>query len=485
MNSYSLFRRSRLRLALWYAGVMGVILSVSGLGMYRAMVQTNWAAMEREIESIAGTLHDSVEPLLPASEEPTAVLQRIFPDLCLSGKSCNATPTLIQRHTIGISDRTTYYIRLFNHQGKLLAFSPKQPLSLPPTLNRTSWQTFRAANGIRYHQFTTILHSANTHTLANEANANSSWGYLQIGRTLEHFDAEIRRIQWILAIGLPIALGLVATSSWWLSGLAMQPIYRSYQQQQQFTANAAHELRSPLASLLATVEAILRIPQSNQQDMQIMLHTVERQGRRLSHLIADLLLLTSLEQNSSSKPFQPCCLNDLVSDLTEEFLELATAADIHLTCEIPTSEVYTLGNESQLYRLVSNLIANAIQYTSRGGYVSVSLVKRDHSAVIAVKDTGIGIPLADQERIFDRFYRVDGDAYGGLRLRSRKTGGTGLGLAIAVAIAQKHQANLRVESQVGKGSIFTLEVKVGSGKYSGSRLGEIQEPHPQPPPRKP
>jgi two-component Ni(II)/redox sensor kinase NrsS len=430
---------------------MGVILSVFGLGMYRAMVQTNWTAMEREIESIAGTLHDSVEPLLPPSEDPTAVLQQIFPDLCLSGQPCKATPTLIQRHTIGISDRTTYYIRLFNHEGQLLAFSPNQPPSLPPTLNRSSWQTFRTANGIRYHQFTTILHSANTHHLANEA--NSSWGYLQIGRTLKNFDGEIRRIKWIMTISLPIALSLVATSSWWLSGLAMQPIYQSYQQQQQFTANAAHELRSPLASLLATVEAILRIPQSNQSDIQIMLHTVERQGRRLSYLIADLLLLTSLEQNSDVTNFQPCCLNDLVSDLTEEFLELAIAADIHLTCQIPTSEVYTLGNESQLYRLVSNLIVNAIHYTPRKGYVTVSLVRRDYTAVIAVKDTGVGIEFGEQERIFDRFYRVDGN-------RSRKTGGTGLGLAIAQAIAQKHQGNLKVESQVGKGSIFTLEVKI-------------------------
>ncbi|MDB9446355.1 two-component system sensor histidine kinase RppB [Anabaena sp. CS-542/02] len=455
MNSYSLFWRSRLRLALWYAGVMGVILSVSGLGMYRAMVQTNWAAMEREIESIAGTLHDSVEPLLPAGEEPTAVLQQIFPDLCLSGEPCQATPTLIQRHTIGISDRTTYYIRLFNHQGKLLAFSPNQPLSVPPTLNRNSWQTFRTAKGIRYHQFTTILHSAN---------ADSSWGYLQIGRTLEHFDGEIRRIQSIMAIGLPIALSLVASSSWWLSGLAMQPIYQSYQQHQQFTANAAHELRSPLASLLATVEAILRIPQSNPQDMQIMLYTVERQGRRLSHLIADLLLLTSLEQNSDGEQFSvTCCLNDLVSDLTEEFLEMATAGDIHLTCQIPTYQVYTLGNESQLYRLVSNLIANAIQYTPTGGYVTVSLVKSDYTAVIAVKDTGIGIGLADQERIFERFYRVDGD-------RSRKTGGTGLGLAIAQAIAQKHKGILKVGSQVGKGSIFTLVLKIQRPETRGTEL---------------
>ena len=197
MNDYSLFRRSRLRLALWYAVVMGVILSVSGLGIYRAVMQTNWTAMEREIESIAGTLHDSVEPLLPAGDAPTAVLQQIFPDLCLSEKPCNTTPTLIQRHTLGISDRTTYYIRLFDRHGKLLAFSPNQPLVLSNTLDRTPWQTFRTANGIRYHQFTTILHSAKTHHHASEPIAHSSWGYLQIGRTLAPFDAENSRLQWI------------------------------------------------------------------------------------------------------------------------------------------------------------------------------------------------------------------------------------------------------------------------------------------------
>jgi two-component Ni(II)/redox sensor kinase NrsS len=443
---------------------MGIILSVLGFGFYRAVMQSNWTAMEREIESIAGTLHDSVEPLLPASEAPTAVLQKIFPDLCLSGQPCNAKPTLIQRHTIGISDRSTYYIRLFNHQGNLLAFSPNQPLVLSNTLNRTSWQTFRTVNGIRYHQFTTILHSANADHHANKPNIRSSWGYLQIGRTLEAFDAEASRIQWILAIGLPIALLLIAVSGWWLSGLAMLPIYQSYQQQQQFTANAAHELRSPLASLLATVEAILRLPQAHQQDIPTMLQTVERQGRRLSHLIADLLFLTSLEQHSlkqdsGAKPFQPCCLNDLVSDLIEEFLELAAAAEINLTCQTPPCELYVLGHESQLYRLVANLIANAIQYTPAGGDVMVSLAAHDLTVSIMVKDTGIGIASSEQTRIFDRFYRVDSD-------RSRKTGGTGLGLAIAQAIAIKHQACIKVESQVNQGSIFTVELATAS-LYSG------------------
>jgi two-component Ni(II)/redox sensor kinase NrsS len=184
-----------------------------------------------------------------------------------------------------------------------------------------------------------------------------------------------------------------------------------------------------------------------------MLYKVEKQGRRLSNLIADLLFLSSLEQNSSPKPWQRFCLNDLISDLTEEFLELAAASNIYLTNQIPDREIYVFGNESQLYRLVSNLIANAIQYTPSNGHVEIRLSEEDHKAVIIVKDTGIGITPTEQTRIFDRFYRIDSD-------RSSKTGGTGLGLAIVQAIAKKHQANLKVTSQVDKGSLFTLELEI-------------------------
>ena len=462
MNSHQLFRRSRTRLALWYALVMGAILSLSGFGMYRSLVQSNWAAMEREMESIAGTLHDSLEPMLPASEDPTAVLRRILPELCLAGQPCNTNPTLIQRHTTGISDRSIYYIRLFDHQGTLLAFSPNQPSSLPKTLNRSLWQMFRAANGIRYHQFTTILHSAHAHSHTNEPTTQPSWGYLQIGRTLSPFDAETQRIRWILAIGFPIALGFVAVSSWWLSGLAMQPIYHSYQQQQQFTANAAHELRSPLASLLATVEAILRLPPSDQQNVHMMLDTVERQGRRLSHVINDLLLLSRIEQNTISEQFEPCCLNDLISDLSEEFLELAVASDLKLSSHVPDYLIYVMGHEQQLYRLVSNLIANGIQYTPPKGYISICLEQRDDIAIVSVKDTGIGIAPAEQPHIFERFYRVNND-------RSRKTGGTGLGLAIVQAIANVHKGRLNVESQFNGGSVFTLQLAAHSSPIAAPK----------------
>ncbi len=451
MNSHSLFRRSRLRLALWYAGVMGVILSILGLGVYRSLLQSNWAAMNRELESIAGTLHDSLEPILPVSGDATVVLQRILPELCLAGQPCNPNPTLIQRHTTGISDRSTYYIRLFNHQGRLLAFSPNQSASFPQAFDPSPWQTVQTSDGIRYRQFTIILHSANAHP--TDLSHTHSWGYLQLGRTLERFDGETRRIQLILVIGCPISLFGIALSSWWLSGLAMQPIHQSYQQQQQFTANAAHELRSPLASLLATVEAMLRLSSSQQQDMPAMLEAIERQGRRLSDLIADLLFLTRLEHSSSAQPFQPCCLNDVVNDLTEEFLERATMEEVHLTNQVPDQEIYVLGNESQLYRLVSNLIANGIQYTHKGGRVEVTLTQHEHFVNVAIKDTGIGIAAQEQTRIFERFYRVDNN-------RSRQTGGTGLGLAIAQAIAQAHQARIFVQSTVGMGTIFTVHFPI-------------------------
>ena len=110
-----------------------------------------------------------------------------------------------------------------------------------------------------------------------------------------------------------------------------------------------------------------------------------------------------------------------------------------------------LGNESQLYQLVSNLIINAIQYTPRSGGVTVSLERNHNYAVISIQDTGIGIKESEQRRIFERFYRVNSD-------RSRVTGGSGLGLAIASVIVQAHKGSLQVQSQLGKGSTFTVRL---------------------------
>jgi signal transduction histidine kinase len=130
---------------------------------------------------------------------------------------------------------------------------------------------------------------------------------------------------------------------------------------------------------------------------------------------------------------------------------LAIAAEVTLKPEIRGDNLEIWGDEEQLYRLVSNLIVNAIQYTPKGGSVTVILDCQNTHAIVQVRDTGIGIAPEHQQRIFDRFYRVDSD-------RSRASGGSGLGLAIASAIGRSHQGSLQLQSELGKGSTFTIRL---------------------------
>ncbi|MBW4637488.1 MAG: two-component sensor histidine kinase, partial [Gloeocapsa sp. UFS-A4-WI-NPMV-4B04] len=251
--------------------------------------------------------------------------------------------------------------------------------------------------------------------------------------------------QWYINLRLSL---LVGGSSWWLSGLAMQPIYQSYRQIQQFTADVAHELRTPLAATQATVESALRF-NSVEPETQDILHAIERQNKRLSELVADLLLLARMERQPLPIR-QQCCLNDIVSDLVEELATLALGASVELTADINVDKpLIVVGNEEQLYRLISNLIVNAIQYTPTGGQVTVILDQSDYHAVISIQDTA----KSEQSRIFERFYRVDSD-------RSRHSGGSGLGLAIAAVIVQAHAGSLQVQSELGKGSTFTIRLPV-------------------------
>ncbi|WP_371357156.1 sensor histidine kinase [Hydrocoleum sp. CS-953] len=179
-----------------------------------------------------------------------------------------------------------------------------------------------------------------------------------------------------------------------------------------------------------------------------------RQNQRLSQMVADLLILCRMDSGMEKFPRtqEPIFLNDLVNDIAEEFGFLAVATKVKLVSEIRVSQsVKVIGNMEQLYRLVSNLVVNAINYTPPEGEVKIILEVHLNSALIHVKDTGIGIPETEQKRIFDRFYRVNSD-------RSRQTGGSGLGLSIALAIAQLHQGNITVESVPNQGSTFTLKL---------------------------
>jgi signal transduction histidine kinase len=425
---------------------MGLILTLSGVAIYRVMSHSEWQALHRELESVAGTLHDSLEPKLEQPGKIEATVEQALPGLCLSGNSCVDPSEIAERHILGTVQQDSYYLRFLDRSGRMVATLGKQPEYKAPQLSTATWQTLESLEGERYHQFSLLLKTAN----------GSPWGYLQVGRSLQDFDQLLAALQLCLFIGLPVALLLVSGASWWLAGLAMQPIYQSYRQIQQFTADAAHELRTPLATIRATVESTLQARELPEAEARNTLQTIERQNGRLSQLVQDLLLLSRMDLQVLPLKRQPCCLNDLMSDSVEELAAFAIAAEVMLKADIRVHQpVYVIGDEEQLYRLLANLITNAIQHTSATGTVTVSLDRDDHQVVIQVQDTGVGIAPDEQPRIFDRFYRVQSD-------RSRATGGSGLGLAIAKAIVQFHQGNLQVLSELGKGSIFTVHLPLGT-----------------------
>jgi signal transduction histidine kinase len=440
MNQNKLFQQTRLRLTLWYALVMAVILSLCGYGVYRVVSYNHGLALRRELQSVAGTLHDSIELKLqqPGSLEP--VVKQFLPNICVVGESCLPVPSSSHRHVLTAINQSNYYVRFFDNYGKLIAVAGVHPQGLSLEFNPATWQNFTDNQGILYQQISFVLHTQD----------NRDWGYIQVGRSLEDLSRYLETIKITLALGLPLALAVVGLASWWLAGLAMQPIYSSYQQVQQFTADAAHELRTPLAATQATVESTLLMSEIDGTEAREILKTIQRQNQRLTNLVTDLLLLTRLDRQLMAIQWDICCLHDIINDLIEEFAALAIASKVTLTTGV-TEPVKVMGNEDQLYRLFSNLIVNAIQYTPPGGNVTIYLAKNDNYAVIRVQDTGIGIPTAEIGKIFDRFYRVNSD-------RSRKTGGSGLGLAIAQAIVHAHQGSIDVHSELHIGSKFTVKL---------------------------
>ncbi|BAZ47036.1 two-component sensor histidine kinase (plasmid) [Chondrocystis sp. NIES-4102] len=440
MRQNKLFNKTRVSLSLWYAGVMGLILSLLGFGVYKAVSHAHWVALDRELESVAGTLHDSLELKLKQPEIIEPIVKKLLPNLCLVGNSCVSERSNSQRHILSAVDRGNYYARLYDTSGRLIAIAGDYPEGLPQTLNKELWQTLSDRNNNIYHQISFSLHTQ----------TREDWGYFQVGRSLTDFEDYLGRVKLVLLLGLPISLTFVAFASWWLAGLAMQPIYRSYQQIEQFTADAAHELRTPLAAMQATVESALLVD-LDKQEAKGILTAIERENKRLIQLVADLLLLARMDRKAIPLRRELCCLNDLVSDLVEELEPLAIANQITLTNVFRVKKsINVSGDCDQLYRLVYNLIVNAIQHTPPDGQVTVILERDASDALIQVKDTGIGIAPEHQKHIFDRFYRVQSD-------RSRSTGGSGLGLAIAKSIARSHSFKLSVHSQLGQGSTFTLK----------------------------
>jgi len=215
-----------------------------------------------------------------------------------------------------------------------------------------------------------------------------------------------------------------------------------------FTADASHELKTPLAVLRADVERAMNEP--SQSERMVALEEALHETTRMADLVESLLTLARADEGRFDIHREPIELKPLVEDVYETALILGEAAGVSVNLPF-TADVTIMGDRTRLRQLFLNLVTNAIKYTPPGGKVDIGLGLHPENVTFAVRDTGIGIAAADVPYIFERFWRAD-------RVRSRMSerGGFGLGLAISQWIAQAHGGTLTASSRLGRGSLFTV-----------------------------
>lgn len=232
------------------------------------------------------------------------------------------------------------------------------------------------------------------------------------------------------------------------------PLKKFDQVRSDFVANASHELKTPVAGIRLLSEAIRDASDvGDEKSLHMFIDRLDNEAERLQRLVIDLLDLSRLEeqQNTDRTP-----RTDLHSTLTTSYLAHKGEAEdkgIDLVLDdrsTPSDNCYTGIEPSDASLIFDNLIENAIMYTDEGS-ILVSLESRAHETVVTVKDTGIGIPQADQSRIFERFYRVN-------KARSREVGGTGLGLSLVRHAIERGNGSIEVDSSVGQGTEFTVHL---------------------------
>lgn len=219
-----------------------------------------------------------------------------------------------------------------------------------------------------------------------------------------------------------------------------------------FVANASHELKTPITAIKGLAETILDDKSMPIETLRNFIQKIGIQSNRLASLITDLLSLSRLESDPDADNFQLVNFTEVVERTIEG--ALVNCVDKHLALiqkNCTTERLQIKGDVQALSQLVDNLMDNAIKYTPPHGKITVSLMSEKDFVRFQISDTGIGISQSEQNRVFERFYRVD-------KARSRELGGTGLGLAIVKNIAQQHGGSVAVESQLGRGSIFTVHM---------------------------
>lgn len=446
-----MFQATRRRLAFWYTAVTAVLLLLFASGFYLYVRHTL-------VERIDDTLNHVVEIVQRSLVIEPSPFDRTDPP---NNLRVNLEATF-PGHAAAVED-DHIDLEWFSPRGQLLWSTFSAPLDIPLHVNSNGETIYGQFRGDAAALASTPASPFALRQITQRVAVGPQvLGYLRVSHPWFEVTKPSRQLIRDLGFGITLMIGTVAAIGWFLSGLAMAPVRDSYQRLKQFTADASHELRNPIAVIQTNVQVALADPDPQLQQDQ--LRVVERLTRRLGRLVDNLLFLARQDSGMTPLQLDTVELKPLLKEVLEEQQAIATdqALSFQVIQEDPDRAAYVLqGDRDQLTRLFTNLVSNAVQYTPAGGQIEVTLqhLKAPGAPLqVQVRDTGIGIPAEALDHVFDRFYRVDparrSSPVSGYS-KSESTG-SGLGLAIAKVIVENHHGQIQLHSLPNQGTTVTV-----------------------------
>ncbi|HWF48739.1 MAG TPA: ATP-binding protein [Bryobacteraceae bacterium] len=461
-------RSLRFRLTAWYAAILAITFLVLGIGVYIALERSMLVTVDKDLRARLRTVRTYIDEQTPTRDDAHLV-EELTERSVLSPAAIN--------------------LRIAGAQGNWIYRSPGTEdwnLNVP---SRADLPAKGSAQTVRVHREALRVLSAPVRI-----------GVVQIGLPVDEFEEMRDEFLWTIGLSAPVLLIVASLGGYWMSARALKPVDEiaraaqlisaqnlserlpssgagdeldrlsqvlngmlarlesAFQRITRFTADASHELRTPVAIIRTTAEVTQARPRTVEEHGEAW-KRVLAQTERTSQLIDDLLTLARADAASDAMTFEPVDLRRTIEDACSEMRVMADLKGLRLRNNIAPeweqAEHCVAGDGDALRRVLLILIDNGIKATAAGGEIEVSL-SVEHApgpgvGIVCVKDTGIGISGVDLPHIFDRFYRVAKD-------RSRYTGGAGLGLSIAQWIVSRHGGEIVVESAVGQGSTFRIRL---------------------------